>query len=103
MAKTAQIYTTTEKMNDCGYRRGRQPQRKPRVTVTYRFVKYIPKQFKEEYEALGWIVRDALAGTHHGDWSYIGEFFSDRDEEPPMPVLRGDAEEHKAMPVGPKC
>jgi hypothetical protein len=40
---------------------------------------------KEEYESLGWRVNDSLAGTHHGDWSYIGEYVSDRDEEPPTP------------------
>jgi hypothetical protein len=53
--------------------------------VTYRFVAYVPHHRKEEYEALGCTVRDTLAGTHHGDWSYIGEYVSERDEEPPVP------------------
>jgi len=82
---TNQTYTTTERMNDCGFKRGKQPTRKPRTIVTYKFVAYVPHHLKQEYESLGWRVKDTLAGTHHGDWSCIGEYISDRDEEPPTP------------------
>ena len=82
---TNQTYATPERMNRCGYRRGMQPKPKPRIIMTYKFVAYVPKHKSEEYVALGWTVRDSLAGTPHGEWSYIGEYISDRDEEPPTP------------------
>ena len=63
---------------------------KGKTFVTYRFLAYVPLHLKSEYQALGWRFRDEnpLAGTHHGDWSDIGEYISDRDEEPPTPKLQ---------------
>jgi hypothetical protein len=51
-------------------------------------VAYVPLERIPEYEALGWRVNaTALSGTSHGQYSAIGEYVSDRDEEPPTPNL----------------
>ncbi len=54
--------------------------------MTYRFVKYIPWEQVEDYERLGWTINaQALSGTSHGQYSVIGEFRTEHDEEPPIP------------------
>ncbi len=90
-----------------GYGFSRQPKAhrlaKEKTIVTWRHLAYVPHHRRAEFEALGWKVEDKLNGTHHGDWSCIGEWVGPEGQEPPMPVLRSDAEEHPALPVGTKC
>ena len=55
-----------------------------RITkVTISWTKYIPKEQKEIYEALGWQVADKLRETPHGEWSYIGIWTGEGDPEMP--------------------
>jgi hypothetical protein len=59
---------------------------KGKTIVTWKHVAYVPKHRKSEFEALGWKVEDKLNGTHHGDWSYIGEYVGPEGKEPPWPL-----------------
>ena len=87
--QTNQTHTTTERMNECGYRRGRQPQRRPRTIVTYKFLAMIDNHRKQEWEALGWTIRTPNVASHHDAYGVIGEYVSERDEEPPVPATSG--------------
>ena len=87
-SSTNQTSTTTERMSDgYGFHRRKTKSRGPTI-VSYSYLKYVPKKLKAEYEALGWTVTDDLKGTHHGDYSYIGKYVTDRDRPPPMPEGR---------------
>ena len=107
MAQTAtnQTCTTTERMNECGFRRGRQPERKPRVIVTDRYVRYVLWEHVDEWRKAGWTINDRHFGgdEHHLERGCTAEWSGPHGHPPPMPVLRRDAEEHQAMPVGSKC
>ena len=49
------------------------------------WTKYIPHHRRAEYEALGWVITDALKETHHGEWSYLGTWKGGENEIPPLP------------------
>jgi hypothetical protein len=51
--------------------------------VNISWTKYIRRELAEEYERLGWEIRDSLAGTHHGEYSVIGVWRG--SEHPPLP------------------
>src|ERR1041385_4305050 len=102
---TNQTYTTTERMNECGFKRGKQPDRKPKVIVTERYVRYVLWEHVDEWRKAGWTINDRHLGgdEHHLERGCTAEWSGPNGHPPPMPILRSDVEEHKAVPVGPKC
>jgi len=90
MAEAAQA-SQAKKKTPCGFLRGRQPKQRPRQIVTYKFVAMVDHHRIEEWKALGWKFREPNTPTRHDEYGLVGEYISDRDEEPPtpnMPVLR---------------
>lgn len=55
--------------------------------MTFRWTKYIRKEEREAYEALGWEIRDHL-GQPHGEWSYLGVWTG--EGEPKMPEKKSE-------------
>lgn len=51
--------------------------------MSIKWVKYVPRHLKGEYEALGWQVSDSLKGLSHGDYSYIGVWKGEGDPKLP--------------------
>ena len=55
-----------------------------------RWVRFILRERREEFEAVGWRIVDALDGTHHGTWSVLGEWEGEGD--PPQPKAKSNAD-----------
>ena len=59
---------------------------KGKTIVTYKFVALIDHHRVQEWQDLGWTIRRPTVPSHHDAYGVIGEYVSDRDEEPPHPL-----------------